>query len=81
MESAGELLEAGVNALARSDAAELEGLVAAAQSAKIPGTPQEREAALAGLRTLGYLLRLTRQNLRILRAAKGVSRGYGTERS
>lgn len=81
MASAGELLGAAVKALARCDAAELERLAAEAEAAAAPATSEDREAALAGLRALGHLLRLTRQNLRILRGVCGAPCGYGTGRS
>lgn len=81
MASAGELLSAGVRALTWADAAELERLAAMAEKAVMPETAAERRAVAEQHRTLGHLLRLTRQNLRILQAALGVARGYGTGRS
>lgn len=78
MTSAAELLEAGVKALARADAAQLERLAAAAESAPPPATREDRRAALQQHRTLGHLLRLTRHNLRVLR---GGSRGVQAGRS
>jgi hypothetical protein len=76
--SAVELLGAGINALAHADAAQLEGLAEAAQGVLWPGTPEEQMAAREGLRTLEYLMTLTRRNLRLLRGAGGLHRP-GTE--
>lgn len=81
MASAEALLRAGISALARADAAELDRLAAMAEAAPPPATAEERRAALQQHRVLGCLLRLTRQNLRVLRAACGVGRGYGPGRS
>ena len=65
--SAVEVLAAGINALAHADVAQLEGLAEAAQGVRIPQTAEERELVREGLRTLGYLITLTRRNLRLLR--------------
>lgn len=70
--SAIELLGAGIKALAHADAAELEGLAEAALEAVGPRTAEERMTAREELRTLGYLITLTRRNLRLLRGV-----GYG----
>lgn len=67
--SAVELLGAGINALAHADAAHLEALTAAARKVGAPKTPEERERLRVGLQTLGYLITLTRRNLRLLRGA------------
>jgi hypothetical protein len=69
--SAVELLGAGINALAHADAAQLQALAEAARGASAPQNPEERERVRVGLRTLGYLITLTRRNLRLLRSAGG----------
>lgn len=62
-----ELLAAGIDALAHAAAGELEGLADAARDARMPQTLDEQRAVRDGLRTLGYLMTLTRRNLRLLR--------------
>jgi hypothetical protein len=69
--SAVELLAAGINALAHADAAQLEALAEAARGAEAPQTVEERKKVREGLRTLGYLIALTRRNLRLLRGSSG----------
>ena len=69
-----ELLGAGINALAHADAAQLEGLAEMSRMARGPETAAERTIARERLRTLGYLLTLTRRNLRLLRGAGGYGR-------
>jgi hypothetical protein len=70
-----ELLGAGIDALAHADAARLECLAEAAHGASMPATAEERGMAEERRRALGYLIRLTRRNLRLLRGAgRG---GYG----
>lgn len=64
---AAEILAQGIAALARSDAAVLEQLTAAAPHAELPAGERERRAARAQHRALGQLLTLTRRNLRLLR--------------
>lgn len=61
-----ELVGAGINALARADAPMLQGLAEAARDSTRPETPEEQRLAREGLRTLGYLITLTRRNLRLL---------------
>ena len=71
--SAVELLGAGINALTHVDAAQLEGLAEAAREARGPETAEERKVAREQMRTMGYLISLTRRNLRLLRGV-----GYGS---
>lgn len=71
--SAVELLGAGINALTHVDAAQLEGLAEAAREARGPETAEERKVARERMRTMGYLIALTRRNLRLLRGV-----GYGS---
>lgn len=71
-----ELLGEGINGLAHADAAQLEGLAEAGRTARGPETAEEQRVARERLRTLGYLLTLTRRNLRLLRGAGG----YGPSR-
>jgi len=73
--SAVELLGAAIHALTRADAATLEGLAEAARGARGPETAEERRMARERMRTMGYLITLTRRNLRLLRGA-GCG-GYG----
>ena len=70
-----DLLNAGIEALAHADVSRLERLFAAAAEAGLPETAAQQTLARARLRTLGYLLVLTRRNLRLLR---GIGyRAYG----
>jgi hypothetical protein len=66
-----EILEAGIRALAHADADRLQMLADAAREADGPRTADEQEMARVGLRTLEYLITLTRRNLRLLRGASG----------
>ena len=73
--SAGELLGAGISALAHVDATRLEGLAEAARGARGPETVEERREARERMRTLQLLIAMTRRNLRLLRG--GGRSGYG----
>lgn len=75
---AAELLAQGIAALARSDAAALEQLAAAAPAAEVPSGERECRAARTQHRALGHLLTLTRRNLRLLRGYD--AGGYGALR-
>jgi hypothetical protein len=65
---AGELLGAGIHALAQADAAQLERLAESARFVTEPVTVEERRVAQERLRALGYLIHLTQRNLRLLRS-------------
>lgn len=72
--SASQLLDAGIDALARADAAQLERLASAAGHVRFPSAAEEdsaaeRKLARERLRTLGQLIVLTRRNLRLLQGA------------
>jgi hypothetical protein len=72
-----EILEAGIRALADADADQLGMLADAARQTKGPQTAEEQEMARVGLRTLGYLITLTRRNLRLLRGASSGANSLG----
>ena len=74
--SAADLLDAGIQALAHSDAAELGRLTEAACQVCLPESAEERSRTRLRLRTFGCLLVLTGRNLRLLRGA-----GYGQDRA
>lgn len=64
-----DLLNAGIEALAHVDSAELERVLAAAGGLSLSETVADQRLALEKLRTLGHLMVLTRRNLRLLRSA------------
>jgi predicted ABC-class ATPase len=64
-----DLLNAGIEALAHLDVAELERLLAAAGRLRLAETVEDQRLAREKLRTLGHLIVLTRRNLRLLRGA------------
>ena len=64
------LIDAGIEALERSDRAELLRLAEAATGARAPDSAAERGLVLERMRIFGLLLALTRRNLRLLRAAR-----------
>lgn len=68
-ESIAEWAGAGVEALARVDAARLEQLAEAARGAASPRSTSERQEAEQGLQALARLLVLTRRHLRMLGGA------------
>lgn len=74
--TAGDLLSAALDALARADAEELARLAEAAGDAARPETPEEWRALFARHRALGRLLQLTRRNLWLLRGVYREPLGY-----
>ncbi len=74
--TAGDLLNATLEALARADATGLEQLAEAAGGAEFPETEGERQAVLRQHRALGRLLQLVRRNLWLLRGAYREAYGY-----
>jgi len=73
-----EWLTAGIDALARADAAELEALVAAASESSGAVIFVDSPLARERLRAFRHLLMLTRHNLRLLRSTRAA--GYGSPR-
>jgi hypothetical protein len=78
--TAGDLLSAAIDALARADAEELARLAEKASEAAPPRTPGEFVAAHARHRALRRLLQLTRRNLWLLRGTYRDPCGYGAPR-
>lgn len=78
--TAEDIESAALDALARADAEELAWLAEAAQEAQLPGSAEERRAALTRHRALGRLLQLTRRNLWLLRGVYREPYGYGAPR-
>lgn len=78
--TAGDLLRAALDALARADAEELARLTDAVGAAALPRTPEERRAVVERRRALGRLLHLTRRNLWLLRGDYRRPCGYGAPR-
>lgn len=70
------LIDAGLRALTRADAAELQRLVEAAQKARAPEGAVERALLLRQMRVFGHLLGLTRRNLQLLHAGCGRPQSY-----
>lgn len=73
------MLSAALDALVRADAEALARLEEEARRASMPREATERRAAVAAYSALEKLLRLTRQNLRLLRG--NYADGYGIARS
>ncbi len=69
--SSAELLEAGIQALARADATHLQDMVESARTAGRPVTLDEQRITQERLRTLGILMGMTERNLRLLRGTAG----------
>ena len=79
--TAGDLLRAALEALARGDAEELARLAEAGDDATPPETPEERGVMVARHRALERLLQLTRRNLRLLRGEYREPCGYAAPRA
>lgn len=75
--SVAAMLEDGIDALARADAARLQQLAEAAQKSPWPATEPEFRRARERQRVFAHLLRLTRHNLRVLGSSYGARGPYG----
>lgn len=73
-ESVVDLVNAGMESLARADAAELDVLVEAACKVRAPEDREELKLARDKLRALEMLLVLTRRNLRLLQHSSAAER-------
>jgi len=77
--SAIELVDAGIQALAHNDVAELDRLTEAAAQVRSPEFAQEQSGMRLRMRTFDHLLVLTRRNLRLLRGTGSMAYGPSGE--
>ncbi len=76
-----ELIDAGMEALQRADAAVLWDLIRRAGKIDPPATPAERKTMEDRLRSFRQLLSLTRRNLQLLGTARRRTDAYGEPRN